>query len=107
MYTHDDYLRDLYIREHGKGYEQSMADLRARDYEHGRDPELRYTSEGREILKEQSKQDWFGFIGAILGTIIPVTIGIFVGIYLGSITAGFIAWIILFFICIAIYDKTD
>lgn len=40
MYTHDDYLKDVFIRKHGSGLEQQEAEMRCRDYEHGRNPEL-------------------------------------------------------------------
>lgn len=37
-YTRDDYIRDLYIREHSSGREGMYADIRIKHYEHGRNP---------------------------------------------------------------------
>ena len=39
MYTKDDYLKDLYIAEHGSGPEQFFAKMRAHNYELGDDPD--------------------------------------------------------------------
>ena len=107
MYTHEDYVRDLYTREHGRGYEQSMADLRACDYEHGQDPELRYTSEGRKILKQQSKEEWSMLLGGIVVTIIPLICGIAAGIIMNSFIVGVIFWIATFWACFTIWEKID
>jgi hypothetical protein len=39
MYSKEDYIHDLYIKEHGSGVEQMEAEIRCNDYEHGRNPE--------------------------------------------------------------------
>ena len=64
MYTHDDYLKDVYIREHGSGVEQWEADMRCRDYEHGRDPETAPAS--RKARAEKHKARWKPIFFALL-----------------------------------------
>ena len=54
MYTEEDYVRDLYIKEHGDSYARFEAEARCRAYENGRDPEYELSE---AAIKERHKRN--------------------------------------------------
>ena len=74
MYTHDDYLRDLYVREHGSGARKSEAEMRCIDYEHGRDPEL-----APKMRKSRNEK-----LAAVFGPIFSISLALTLIIGCGS-----------------------
>lgn len=104
MYTRDDYLKDLYLVEHGRGYEKSMAEVRVRDYQSGRDPELRNTPEGRKIIAQQENEEFNGLM-QVLGLFV---LSIIIGAIIGSFTDGsygFAAFIVSFLVITAFWAQ--
>lgn len=102
MYSKEDYIHDLYIKEHGSGVEQLEAEIRCNDYEHGRNPETAPAQRQRETEVRRKKWRpifwtlimillWFGYTGGnpirpYLGDVSPSAI--FAGVLAATIFSG-------------------
>ncbi len=85
MYTKDDYVHDLYIKEHGSGMEQAEAAFRCRLYEAGKDPSYELSDYAINERKKKNEKMQGKFA-------IPLIVSILIAIIsaLNMSTTGFV-----------------